>query len=44
MNKGSKTSRFGSGARINHDSSSYYGSRLYAELPAADESGGFSRK
>ena len=38
MTKGSKTRRFGSGARINHDSSRYYGSRLYAELPAADES------
>jgi DNA modification methylase len=37
MKKGSKTSRFGSGARINHDASSYYGSRLYAELPATVE-------
>jgi modification methylase len=34
MKKGSKTSRFGVSSRINHDSSSYYGSRLYSELPA----------
>lgn len=33
MKKGSKTSSFGSTARINHDSSRYYASRLYAELP-----------
>ena len=33
MKKGSKTSRFGTSARINHDSSNYYGSRLYSELP-----------
>jgi len=32
MKKGSKTSRFGTNARINHDSSDYYGSRLYSEL------------
>jgi site-specific DNA-methyltransferase (adenine-specific) len=31
--RGTKTSSFGTGSRINHDSSSYYGSRLYAELP-----------
>jgi DNA modification methylase len=37
MTKGSKTRKFGSGARINHDSSNYYGARLYAELPAADD-------
>jgi site-specific DNA-methyltransferase (adenine-specific) len=37
MKKGSKTSRFGTGSRINHDASSYYGSRLYAELPATAE-------
>jgi site-specific DNA-methyltransferase (adenine-specific) len=33
MTKGSKTSRFGCSARINHDSSVYYESRLYSELP-----------
>ena len=34
MKKGSKTSSFGTSSRINHDSSTYYGSRLYSELPA----------
>lgn len=33
MKKGSKTSSFGTSARINHDSSTYYDSRLYSELP-----------
>jgi site-specific DNA-methyltransferase (adenine-specific) len=33
MAKGSKTSRFGTHSRINHDSSTYYGSKLYAGLP-----------
>lgn len=33
MKKGSKTSSFGTSSRINHDSSIYYGSRLYSELP-----------
>jgi modification methylase len=33
LKKGSKTSSFGTSPRINHDSSSYYDSRLYAELP-----------
>jgi site-specific DNA-methyltransferase (adenine-specific) len=37
MKKGSKTSRFGTSSRINHDSSTYYGSRLHAELPATAE-------
>jgi site-specific DNA-methyltransferase (adenine-specific) len=36
MKKGSKTSRFGTSSRINHDASGYYGSRLYAELPGTD--------
>jgi modification methylase len=36
MKKGSKTSKFGTSARINHDSSTYYGSRLYSELPATN--------
>jgi site-specific DNA-methyltransferase (adenine-specific) len=34
MKKGSKTSSFGTSSRINHDSSTYYSSRLYSELPA----------
>lgn len=34
MKKGSKTSQFGTSQRINHDSSTYYGSRLYSELAA----------
>lgn len=33
MKKGSKTSKFGTTPRIGHDSSPYYNSRLYAELP-----------
>lgn len=32
MKKGSKTSSFGTSSRINHDSSTYYNSRLYSEL------------
>lgn len=36
MKKGSKTSRFGTSSRINHDSSAYYGSRLYSDLPGKD--------
>ena len=32
--KGSKTSSFGTSSRISHDSSAYYGTRLYSELPA----------
>jgi modification methylase len=35
LKKGSKTSSFGTNPRINHDSSSYYDSRLYAELPTS---------
>jgi hypothetical protein len=34
MKKGAKTGRFGTSSRINHDSSTYYGSRLSAELGA----------
>ncbi len=37
MKKGSKTKRFGSGARINHDASIYYNSRLYDNLSASGE-------
>lgn len=36
MKKGSKTSKFGSSARISHDSSEYYNSRMYAALTARD--------
>jgi len=36
MAKGSKTSRFGTHSRINHDASDYYKSRLYTGLPGAD--------
>jgi site-specific DNA-methyltransferase (adenine-specific) len=37
MAKGTKTSSFGTSARINHDSSSYYDSRLYSEFSPPDE-------
>lgn len=37
MAKGSKTSSFGTIARISHDSSSYYDSRLYSELSVPNE-------
>lgn len=33
MKKGSKTNPFGTSSRISHDSSAYYDSRLYQELP-----------
>lgn len=33
MKKGSKTSKFGTTSRISHDSSQYYNSRLYSDLP-----------
>ena len=36
MAKGSKTSSFGTSSRISHDSSTYYRSRLYSELPGGD--------
>ncbi len=32
MTKGSKTSKFGTTSRVNHDSSAYYDSKLYSEL------------
>ncbi|UCH61255.1 MAG: site-specific DNA-methyltransferase [Anaerolineales bacterium] len=38
MKKGSKTSSFGTTSRISHDSSSYYDTKLYAELSAEAES------
>lgn len=37
MSKGSKTSSFGSSARISHDASQYYNSRLYADLPGEED-------
>ncbi len=37
MKKGSRTSRFGTTARISHDSSPYYRSRLYADVPEDTE-------
>lgn len=37
MKKGSKTSRFGTTPRISHDSSQYYNSRLYSEIPSEDD-------
>lgn len=33
MKRGSKTSKFGTTSRVNHDSSDYYNSKLYSELP-----------
>jgi site-specific DNA-methyltransferase (adenine-specific) len=36
MKKGTRTSSFGTTPRINHDSSRYYSSRLYSELPGGD--------
>ena len=38
MKKGSKTSSFGTSSRINHDSSQYYNSKLYSELPSENGS------
>lgn len=38
MAKGSKTTSFGTTSRINHDASTYYGSKLYAGLPKDNES------
>ena len=32
MRKGSKTSKFGTTSRVNHDASDYYNSKLYSEL------------
>ncbi len=37
MSKSTKTSKFGAGSRISHDSTPYYNSRLYAELGTAEE-------
>lgn len=37
MKKGSKTSKFGTTPRISHDSSEYYNSRLYSELPGSQD-------
>lgn len=37
MKKGTRSSSFGTSSRINHDSSAYYKSRLYSELPEDNE-------
>ncbi len=37
MSKSTKTSKFGAGSRISHDSTPYYNSRLYAELGTTEE-------
>lgn len=37
MKRGSKTTRFGTTARINHDSSRYYNSRLYSDIQSENE-------
>lgn len=37
MKRGSKTSSFGSPGRINHDSTSFYASRLYESLPKEEK-------
>ena len=38
MARGSSTSKFGTPSRISHDSSAYYGSRLYAEMAGEEAS------
>ncbi len=38
MPRGSSTSKFGTTSRISHDSSAYYGSRLYAGMAREEES------
>jgi len=38
MKKGSKTSSFGTTSRISHDSSQYYNSKLYSDLPGDNTS------
>ena len=35
--KGTKTSKFGSPGRMNHDSSDFYNSRLYEGLPTENK-------
>lgn len=40
MKKGSKTSKFGTTSRVNHDSSDYYNSKLYSELSDNDNGNG----
>lgn len=37
MKRGSKTTKFGTTARINHDSSRYYNSRLYSDIQSENE-------
>lgn len=40
MKKGSKTSKFGTTSRVNHDSSDYYNSKLYSELSNIEDENG----
>ena len=40
MKKGSKTSRFGTTSRVNHDSSDYYNTKLYSELATSKDGNG----
>lgn len=40
MKRGSKTSKFGTTSRVNHDSSDYYNSKLYFELSENDNGNG----
>jgi site-specific DNA-methyltransferase (adenine-specific) len=40
MKKGSKTSKFGTTSRVNHDSSDYYNSKLYSELSNTENENG----
>ena len=43
MAKGSKTTKFGTTSRVNHDSSDYYNSKLYSELSDNDHNGNGSK-
>lgn len=43
MAKGSKTSKFGTTSRVNHDSSDYYNSKLYSELSDNGHNGNRSK-
>ena len=43
MAKGSKTTKFGTTSRANHDSSDYYNSKLYSELSDNDHNGNGSK-
>src|SRR3990172_8579618 len=43
MKKGSKTTKFGTTSRVNHDSSDYYNSKLYSELSDNGHNGNGSK-